>query len=146
MKVPPTIESWYIGLAPRERRLVVAGGIALAAMLLYLAVVSPIMSAHSSLVNDVRQKRQLLALIERSAPQLSSKGGDVGHLRPGQSVFAATSSSIQSSAISGAVQRLEQSSDGGVRLSLSNVSFNDLVKWLSHISTSQGIVVTRASI
>ena len=146
MKLPPTIESWYAGLAPRERRLVIAGGIALAVMLVYLAVVSPIMTAHSSLVNDVRQKRELLALINRSAPQLRGNNAGLGHLRPGESVFAATSSSIQSSGISGAVQRLEQSSDGGVRLSLSNVNFNALVRWLSGISRTEGIVVTHANI
>lgn len=144
--VPAPLRSWFDGLAPRERRLVVIGAAAVVLMLIYFAVITPIRSAHSRLMNDVQQKRQLLALINRSAGRIQSVTGSGGHLQPGESVFAATSSSIQSSPISGAVQRLEQTQNGGVRLSLSGVSFDALVQWLGTLSGQKGISATRATI
>ena len=146
MNLPAPLRAWYEGLAPRERRLVIIGAAAIALMLIWFAVVSPIRSAHSRLLNDVQQKRQLLALINRSAGRLQSAGSSMGHLKAGESVFAATSAAIQSSPISGAVQRLEQTQDGGVRLSLSGVSFDALVQWLGTLSRQDGIVATRATI
>lgn len=146
MNLPAPLRTWYDGLAPRERRLVVIGAAAIALMIVYLAVISPIRSAHSRLLDEVQQKRQLLALINRSAGRIQSAGSSVGQLKAGESVFTATSAAIQSSAISGAVQRLEQTQDGGVRLSLSGVSFDALVQWLGSLSREDGIVATRATI
>ena len=146
MTIPAPLRIWYDGLAPRERRLVIIGAAAVLLMLIYFAVISPVRSAHSRLLNDVQQKRQLLALINRSADRIQSATGGGGHLRPGESVFAAASTAIQSSPISGAVQRLEQTQNGGVRLSLSEVDFDALVQWLGTISRQQGIVATRATI
>ncbi len=146
MNLPAPLRAWYDGLAPRERRLVIIGTIAVVLMLLYFAVITPIRSAHSRLMNDVQQKRQLLALINRSAGRIQSATTGGGHLQPGESVFAATSSSIQASPISGAVQRLEQNQNGGVRLSLSGVSFDALVEWLGTLSNQKGIRTTRATI
>ena len=146
MNIPAPLRAWYGGLAPRERRLVIIGGVAVMLMLIYFAAISPVRSAHSRLLNDVQQKRQLLALINRSAGRIQSAGTGRGHLQPGESVFAATSTAIQSSPISGSVQRLEQTQNGGVRLSLSGVDFDALVQWLGALSHQQGIVATRATI
>ncbi len=147
LRLPAPLRAWYEGLMPRERRLVVAGSVVLLLLILYLAVVSPISAAHAQLMRDVHAKRQLLAYINNAAPRLEAQSsGATGHLPPGQSVFAALSSAIQSSPISSAVQRLEQTGDGGVRLSLSGVRFDDLARWLSSIQNQDGIVATRANI
>ncbi|HYW75200.1 MAG TPA: type II secretion system protein M [Gammaproteobacteria bacterium] len=146
LTIPPALRSWFDGLAPRERRLLIVGGIAIVLMVVYFAVVTPVRSAHSRLMNDVQQKQQLLALINRSAGRIQSAGASGGHLKPGESVFAATSAAIQSSPISGAVQRLEQTRNGGVRLSLSGVDFDALVQWLGTLSRQDGIVAIRATI
>lgn len=146
MTLPAPLRTWYEGLAPRERKLVVGGAVVLVLLLFYLAVVSPITAAHTRLLNQVRAEQDLLALINRSAGRLQGSSQGTGHLQPGQSVFAATSDAIQSSPISGAVQRLEQTQTGGVRLSLNGVAFDELTRWLASVAARDGIVVTRATI
>lgn len=147
MKLPDSLRAWYGGLAPRERRLALLGGAVVLLLIVYLAVVSPVHSAYSGLERDVQAKRQLLAYIDRAAVRLHANSTDrIGQLPAGQSVFAATSAAIQSSPISAAVQRLEQTQTGGVRLSLSGVRFNDLVRWLDSLTVKDGVVVTRATI
>lgn len=146
LKLPAPLRDWFGGLAPRERKLVIAGAGVLVLLLLYLAVISPVTAAHQRLVNDIHRKQALLALINGSAGRLQSTNQATGHLQPGQSVFAATSAAIQSSPIKSAVQRLEQVQSGGVRLSLSDVHFDALTRWLSTLSDQDGIVVKRANI
>lgn len=147
LKLPAPVRAWYDGLVPREKRLVLIGGGVIVLLILYLAVISPISTAHARLMRDLRAKRHLMTFIDNAAPRLKAQSSSsVGQLPAGQSVFAALSSAIQSSPVSGAVQRLEQTQDGGVRLSLSGVAFDSLARWLATISSRDGIVVSRATI
>ncbi|MGH8127980.1 MAG: type II secretion system protein GspM [Gammaproteobacteria bacterium] len=147
MTLPAPLRAWYGGLAPRERRLVVIGGVVFLLLIIYLAIVSPVGSAYGRLTRDVQAKRQLLTYINQAAVRLQADSADhIGKLPADQSVLAATSAAIQSSPISGAVQRLEQTQTGGVRLSLSSVGFDDLARWLNTLASQDGIVVTHATI
>ncbi len=141
-----TLRAWYGDLMPRERRLVTIGGAVMLLLIVYLAIIRPIGAAHTRLIRDVHTKRQLLAYIDKAAGRLQTGTAGTGRLSAGQSVFAATSAAIQSSPISGAVQRLEQTQTGGVRLSLSSVGFDALARWLNSLATRDGIVVTHAAI
>ncbi len=147
MTIPAPLRAWYGGLMPREQRLVIIGGAVVLLLIVYLAIIRPVGAAHTRLIRDVHAKRQLLAYIDKAAVRLQAgAGGSTGQLPAGQSVFAATSAAIQSSTISGAVQRLEQTQTGGVRLSLSSVGFDALARWLNSLATRDGIVVTHATI
>ncbi|MGA7965967.1 MAG: type II secretion system protein M [Gammaproteobacteria bacterium] len=147
MTLPAPLRAWYGGLAVRERRLVMIGGAVVLLLIVYLAIVSPIGSTYGRLTRDVQAKRQLLASINQAAVRLQADSTDhIGKLPADQSVFTATSAAIQSSPISGAVQRLEQTQTGGVRLSLSGVSFDGLARWLNTLAAQDGIVVTHATI
>ena len=147
LKLPAPLRAWYAGLVPRERRLVLIGSGVIALMIVYLAIISPISTAHTRLMRDVRAKRQLITYIDNAAARLQTQSSaSIGQLPAGQSVFAALSAAIQSSPVSGAVQRLEQTQDGGVRLSLRGAAFDSLARWLATIASQDGIVVTRATI
>lgn len=147
MTLPAPLRAWYGGLAPRERRLVLVVGAVVLLLIIYLAIVNPVRSAYDGLRQDVQAKRQLLVYIDRAAGRLHTDSTHhLGHLPAGQSVFTATSAAIQSSPISAAVQRIEQTRTGGVRLSLSGVEFDALMRWLDTLAGQDGVVVTRATI
>lgn len=145
--LPEAFRVWYRQLAPRERRLTAIGAGLLALLVIYLAGVQPVVSAHARLMHELAQRRALLHYIDSAAPRLQSgETPGTGHLKPGDSVFAVVSSAAQASAIAEAVQRLEQTGDGGVRVTLSGASFNALVRWLGRLARETGIVVTQGSI
>lgn len=145
--VPDALATRYRGLAPRERRLVAIGGGVLALLVVYLAGIQPALSAHAHLMYQLRQRRALLGYIDSAAPRLQGTGSPGnGGLAAGQSVFAAVSAAAQSSAVAAAVRRLEQTGDGGVRVSLSGARFDALVRWLGELAHGSGIVVTTGSI
>ncbi len=146
MKLPEPIGSWYGGLAPRERRLVILGAAVVVLLIIYLAAIQPLVSAHQSLNQKLEADRSLLAYMNGAAGRLavapSVSGG--GHLTG--SVFSAVSVATQDPSISNAVQRLEQANNGGVRLTLAAVSFDALVQWLQKLADQKGITATSASI
>jgi len=147
--LPAPVAEWYGNLARRERRMVLAGAAALAVLVVYLGVVQPVLSAHARLQNQVRQRRELLAYIDSAAPRLRAVGGK-SRPAPGsggdRSAFATVSAAAQKSPISDSVQRLEQTSDGGVRMSLSGASFDALMQWLGTLANEDGITVEQANV
>jgi len=146
--IPEPVAAWYGSLARREQKLVLAGGAVLVLLVAYLGVVQPIVSARARLLDQVQQRRELLAYINSAAPRLRAAGPSTGGAGPnsGHSVFTTVSAAAQNSPISGAVQRLEQTSDGNVRLSVSGASFDALIRWLGTLAAQDGISVTRANV
>src|SRR5699024_3783835 len=62
------------------------------------------------------------------------------------SVFSAVSSAARDKSVHNAVQRLEQANNGGVRLTLTAVPFDELLTSLEKLATQKGIVAESANI
>ncbi|MGH8273739.1 MAG: type II secretion system protein GspM [Gammaproteobacteria bacterium] len=145
MRLPEPMAHWYGGLAQREQRLVLLCLAVVVLLILYLAVVQPLVSAHESLGHDVQTDRSLLVYMDQAAGRLKRTSAvGSGHLTG--SVFSAVSNATQDPSIHNAVQRLEQADNGGVRLTLSAVPFDALVLWLQKLADSKGIVSQIANI
>lgn len=149
MRVPEPLLRWYAGLAPRERLLVVAGGSFAALLILFLVVIQPLLTVHNHLSSEVRNERALLSWLGEAQARLQAAGpatAGLGHLPPGQSVFAVVSSAAQSGPMAGSVQRVEQAADGGARLTVKGAAFDDLVRWLADLARNDGVTVAQATI
>jgi general secretion pathway protein M len=146
MRLPEPIGGWYAGLGARERILVAIGAAVVVLLIIYLAAVQPLVSAHASLGRRVENDRSLLAYMNSAAPRLKSAGPAAGKEHLTGSVFSAVSRAAQDASIHDAVQRLEQADNGGVRLTLNAVSFDALVSWLEKLADSKGIVAKSANI
>lgn len=147
--MPEPLARWYAGLARRERRLVAIGGGLAVLLILFLVVVQPVVAAHNRLASQVRNERTLLSWLNEAQARLQAAGpatASLGHLPPGQSVFAAVSSAAKSGPVAGSVQRVEQAADGGARLTVKAASFDDLVRWLENLARNDGITVAQATI
>ncbi len=147
LKLPESIDRWYTGLAKRERRLVLLCLGVVVVLILYLAIIQPLVSAHEHLGRSVQSDRSLLVYMNDSAGRLknaAAASGGPAHLKG--SVFSTVSSAAQDKSIHNAVQRLEQASNGGVRLTLTAVPFDALITWLQKLDTQKGIVAESANI
>ncbi len=147
--LPAAVQTWFDELAARERRLVLIGGAVLGLLVIYLAVVQPMVHSRTRSLQELQQRQKLLSYMNSVAPRLRARQASPG-VAPGVnggSVFAVVSAAAQkNSAISGAVTRLEQAGNGSVRVNLSGASFDALVQWLGTLQEHQGIVVTNANI
>ncbi|MDN5864283.1 MAG: type II secretion system protein M [Gammaproteobacteria bacterium] len=147
MKLPQPVVTWYAGLAKREQKMVLLGLGVILLLILYLAVIQPLVSAHQDLDRRLQADRSLLVYMNGVADRLrrsTAPGGGAASFTG--SVFSAVSAAARGSAINQSVQRLEQADNGGVRLTLTSVPFDTLVRWLEMLATEKGIVVESASI
>ncbi|HHO69319.1 MAG TPA: type II secretion system protein M, partial [Gammaproteobacteria bacterium] len=66
------MKDWFLGLEPRERRLVTAGGVVLALLLVYLVVWEPLAARYRQLQDSVAQQRETLAWMQQAAAQVKA--------------------------------------------------------------------------
>ena len=138
------LRAWWSALAPREQRIVGAGGVALAVILLYLAVWEPLGKARHSRERELADARALAAQIEtlganRGAAPAALSGA-------GQSLLAVVDQSRRTSAITKPPSRLQPEGDTTVRIWLEDVPFDALVRWLNELQTRYGVRVDNADI
>ena len=107
------MKAWWAGLAPRERRILVLGAVALGLILAWVAVWEPLLQGRSALRSDVARLSaeavwmeqvaddvRRRARLEQRAPALPGAGGSVLTL-----IEVSANAALQVSALESALQR-----------------------------------------
>lgn len=133
------LKAWYAGLQKREQRIVVAGALALAVLLLVGGVLLPLQSAVSTAVKRTETKREDLAWMRVNAPEIQTAGAafssDTGEApvvlvdRVGREVGL------------GSALRGTQPSGNGVRVQLEAAPFDTLISWLATLDQRYGLAI-----
>ena len=131
-------------LASRTRRLIVAGTIMVAALLLYAAAWLPLQ----------RDLAQLRARVPLEAEQLNWMRAQAPAVKAMRAKFTASAGApipgIEQSALTHGVRsyitKLEAEGGTGARVTFEAVPFNTLVTWMSEVQAAQGLVVEEATI
>jgi general secretion pathway protein M len=139
------MRTWYDKLAERERRMVLAGGIA-AMVLLVLAIVLPLNRNISQSRLRVTTKQGDLAFIQNAVPQLAAAGPGIGAAATGESLVVLIDSSARESGLGKSLSSSQPTADKGLRVRLDHVPFDALVSWLARLSQSHGVRVESAEI
>jgi general secretion pathway protein M len=135
------LQAAFARLAPRERRLVVAGALALLLTLLFVLVWEPLVQHH---------RRQTLALEESRAlaHRLELIGAEVAALRGGQpkvdrsaSLLATVDRAARSGTLGVSPSRLQPEGQREVRVWLDEVVFENLLQWIDELANRHGVVV-----
>ena len=133
------LKAWYAGLQKREQRMVAAGALALAVLLLVGGVLLPLQSAVSTAVKRTETKREDLAWMRVNAPEIQTAGAafssDTGEApvvlvdRVGREVGL------------GSALRGTQPSGNGVRVQLEAAPFDTLISWLATLDQRYGLAI-----
>lgn len=137
--------AWWASLADRERRVLAAGGGALALIVAYTAVWEPLAGARHEREAELRAARALAVQLEQLAvagprPGVGAAAG------AGQSLLAIVEQSRKASALDKPPSRLQPEGDDSVRIWLDDVPFDALVRWLGDLHTRYGVRVDSADI
>ena len=68
------LKAWYAGLQERDRRVVLIGSVALAALILVGGILLPLQSAVSAAEKRTESRREDLAWMHQNAPEVASAG------------------------------------------------------------------------
>ena len=138
------MKEWFAGLEPRERQLIISGGIILLVMLLYLVVWEPIANANVALRSSYQNSQQLIEWMEDAAEEAKALQAKIQESGPsdrssGQSLLGIIDRTAKRDKLGSSVKRVQPDGKTGARVWLENAVFNDVIKWLENLQHKEGI-------
>lgn len=137
------MKQYWANLQPRERHTVLGGGIVLALILLYGLVLDPFQQELSRLQKSVKTQTAELAWMQQASAQVKHLRGNspaAGRVA-GQSLMSVVDASARSTGLSGAIKQIKPEGQG-VKVRLEQAPFDDMLRWLEHLNSKQGVNVT----
>lgn len=145
-----SVQQWWTGLEPRERRTLLVGGIALAVILYVFVLWLPAHRQADQLEARLVDQRSLLAWMQQTGEEarlLRSAGGGGEVVGTGnQALFSFVDQSAREAGLAGALRQVEPSGEQRVRVTLQQADFDMLASWLIVLKTRHGVDVSAASI
>jgi general secretion pathway protein M len=139
------LKRWFDGLAPRERRLVLAAGALAAIALLYAGVAVPLAHLHARQATRVERKAADLAWMRQAAPRvaaITARGGGAGQ----ESLVVLVDRTGRESGLGNSVRDQSPTGENGLRLRLESASFDAMIAWLALLQQQYGVSVADATI
>lgn len=138
------MKEWYNNLEQRERRILIAGAIALIIMLLYLLVWEPLVDKSLALEKSNKDNQALISWMEQSANEVRElqakiKAGGPSSRSKGQSLLGIIDRTAKQAKLGNTVKRVQPDGKTKARVWLENVSFNEMIKWLENLQRREGI-------
>lgn len=136
------IWAWYESATPREQRYLKIGAGVVGALLIWLLLVSPLMTFSASARADYLQQRETVAWMQANRHRV---GGPALQPRaPGESLLGIANQTARAVGIS--FRRYQPTGDNGLNLWLESVPFNQLMPWLETLERNHGVVADELTI
>jgi len=143
------MKDWWLALNARERATLAIAGVALGAVIFFLAVWEPIFKQRDQLQVSVQSQRNNLAWMEGSATKLKGLRAASGGQRiqgGDQSLLSIVDQTSKQANLRKYIQRMEPESGDGVRVWVDEADFDRFVRWLSNLERRYGVATARATI
>jgi len=133
----------FAALAPRERRMVLAGG-ALARALLIFGVLLPLDRSVAHAQQRLAKKHADLAWMQSAAPEIAASGPPP--VSTGESLLVIVDRSARESGLASSLAGSEPGASGSLSVRLEKAPFDALIAWLARLAQQSGIAVDSATI
>lgn len=134
------------GLAPRERRLLVAGGTGLGLLLAILLLWLPLQKDLARLRAAVPRETEQLAHMRAQADTVRPLLQRAAVASPAGGALSAAEQSADAHGVRGFLTRIEAEGNDGVQVALDAVPFNALLSWLADLRDNHALVVDSATV
>ena len=135
------LRTFWLGLAPREQRVLLLGAVALVFLLIWLAVWEPLRTARDAARIRVAAAAGDLATMRAVAPQLRDAGGGGPAVGDTRSLLVLVDATARASAVGEALLRVEPVAGEQVRVYFEGAGFDALVTWLTELEAKHGVVI-----
>ena len=144
------MKEWWSGLAPREQRMVLFGGIALVIMALYFGIWEPVQTQKENLEKAIAEQRAVRDWIQQAAIEVNALRGRSGSgsraASGGRSLLAVVDQTAKQGKLGPALRRVEPEGASAVRVWLDQASFDDTMRWLTGLQRDYGIFVSTITV
>jgi len=135
------LQQWFAGLNPRERLIVSGGGIALLLILVFLFVWEPLVAEKKQLQTSIKAQQSLYEWLQRSADEARRLQGSVPRNKISAGSMRTVINQTVKRGLPGANIKRVNASKRNVQVSIEQVGFDDLVRWLANLQQNNGIYV-----
>ena len=135
------LQDWYLGLAEREQRMVLWGGVA-AAVLLLAGLIWQLGASVAKAEERVERRRQDLAFIESVTPRLQTMPA----ARAGEPLTIAVDRMAREGGLADKLAAVEPASNGALRARFTGASFDSLTLLLARLQKERGAQAETASV
>jgi len=133
------LKNWYSGLQDRERIMVIALGISLAILIVFLAVVLPLKNYFTQLNDDLGYYEGQLTTVKKQVAAIKSSGTKVVR-NDNVSLNQLVNQTAKSFGLSfSRIEERERNKE--IQLRLDDVEFDQLLRWVSLLEQERGLVV-----
>jgi general secretion pathway protein M len=140
------LTAWHSSLAPRDRRILRIGAVAVVLILL-LGIFLPLQRNLLQAREHLKQQQQDLEWMRRMAPTLAAAGpGTPVGSTNGESLVVLIDRTARESGLVKALTASQPAGNGAMRVQFTSADFNLLLGWLHRLTTQQGLHVEDASV
>lgn len=139
------MKDWWLNLALREKQTVSIGILFVTLFLFYELIWSPISNEATSLRSKVQQNSALLMWMKQTDSRIQSLGKTQTNSTE-SSLLSTVQTQMNNSPLGKHVSQLRQSESNSVQLTLSAVSFDQMITWLTQVAKTDGIIVAQISV
>jgi general secretion pathway protein M len=138
--------TYWRGLAVRERMILAGGGALAALLLLYALLWAPLQSDLNRLRADVPKEYQQLQLMRTQATRVKQLRAAAPATTQNGGLLSFVEQSAQAYNIRQNIKRVEPDGANAVRLAIDGVAFNSLLEWLANLQKQGGVRIDNASL
>ena len=133
------LTTWYQGLQDRERSMVLALGVALGILLIFLVVILPLKNYFKSLDDDLNYYQNQITTVNRQVAAIKS-AGPATVTNSSISLNQLVNQTAKSYGLS--FSRIEERQrNKEIQLRLDDVEFDQLLRWIALLEQERGLVV-----
>ena len=137
------MKDWFESLQPRERLVVLAGGVLAVLILAFSFAWTPLRDANLEFDVTLAEKHSLLA----NARRLQALGAPpVPAAASAESLVLVVDQTHRAHGLGGTLSRNQPDGEDGIRVTFQRVPFAQLVSWLGALRQGHGIVVISANL
>ena len=140
------LKTWFKGLQPRERTIVLSAGVLISVAILYLGIFGPLVNAVATREARINTKQQDLVWMRSVANNVrmasAAQAGGAG----GESLVVLINRTAQQAGIASALVNQAPSGENSIRVRLERANFDAVVAWIGSLQQQYSIRVETASI
>lgn len=139
------MREWFDSLAPRERMVVIAGGVLTILLLFWGLVLQPLSASVADRTASIEDKRNQLNWMLGAAAELKASGSVVQDPGSGDQLLVVIDRTARQAGLGKALTRNQPVGEDAIRVRLEAAPFDAITGWLQQLHTSYGLAMDQAS-
>jgi general secretion pathway protein M len=140
------ILDWWRSLGARDQKILSVAIPLVVLLLLYALVIDPWLSYHQHLIKRKENQESIVKWLNNAAIEINALRQQQKIPQRQTSLLSTVDNSARRAGLHDKILRIEPAGDNGVRLTLADLPFDDLVRWLVQLQQESLIVVSTISV